>query len=43
VIVLDALKGIKRIAFDTACIIYFIEDHPKYADIVEEVLICVAR
>lgn len=42
-IVLDALKGSKRIALDTACIIYFIEDHPKYADIVEEVLICIAR
>lgn len=34
----EALKDVKRIAMDTVCVIYFIENHPKYANTVEYVL-----
>ena len=34
----DALQGVKRIAIDSVSVIYYIEDHPNYADKVEEVL-----
>ncbi|MBE2269162.1 MAG: PIN domain-containing protein [Anaerolinea sp.] len=34
----EALKDVKRIAIDTVCVIYFIENHPEYANAVEYVL-----
>ncbi len=34
----DAMVGVRKLAFDTAPIIYFIEAHPRYVDIVERVL-----
>ncbi len=33
----EALSGVKRLAIDTAPIIYFIEENPKYLPLVEEV------
>ena len=34
----DAMDGVRKLAFDSAPIIYFIEAHPRYAAIVERVL-----
>jgi predicted nucleic acid-binding protein len=34
----EVLSGIKRIALDTACVIYYIENHPHYADKIDEVI-----
>jgi len=33
----EALRGITRLGLDTAPLIYLVEDHPQYADIVEGV------
>jgi len=34
----DALAGVVRLGFDTAPLIYFIERHPKYVDVMREVI-----
>ena len=34
----DALAGVVRLGFDTAPFIYFIERHPKYVDVMREVI-----
>jgi predicted nucleic acid-binding protein len=33
----EALSGVKRLAVDTAPIIYFIEENPKYLTLMDEV------
>ena len=33
----EALSGVQRLAIDTAPIIYFIEENPKYLPLVNEV------
>ena len=34
----DALDGVRKLAFDSAPVIYFIEAHPRYVSIVERAL-----
>lgn len=34
----DALKGIARVAFDTSLFIYFVEEHPDYLDITDNIM-----
>jgi predicted nucleic acid-binding protein len=33
----DALRGVRRLGLDSAPLIYLVEDHPRYADLVDEV------
>ena len=34
---MDALRGVSRLGFDTAPLIYFVERHPDYIDVAREV------
>jgi hypothetical protein len=34
----DALSGVMNLGFDTSPIIYFVEQHPKYIDLVREII-----
>ena len=35
----DALRGVQRLFLDTPPVIYFVERHPRYADVVREVFV----
>jgi predicted nucleic acid-binding protein len=37
----DALRGVTQLGLDTAPLIYLVEDHPRYAPLVDEIAGCI--